>query len=59
MYIGHSAPADAHHIELPGGVSKEQLHIAHSVFAAFPTERSSVPCLQRPDWFPLLLPAER
>jgi len=58
MYVGHSAPADAQHLALPDGVSKAQLHIAHSVSAAFPTERPPVPSLQCPDWFPLLLSAE-
>lgn len=59
MYVGHSAPAGAQHLQLPDGVSKAQLHIAHSVSAAFPAERSPVPSLRCPDWFPLLLPAER
>lgn len=59
MYIGHSALADAQHLELPDGVSKARLHIARSVSAVFPTERSPVPSLQCPDWFPLLLPAKR
>lgn len=59
MYTGHSARADAQHLELPDGVSKAQLHTAHSVSAAFPTERPPVPCLSCPDWFLLLFPAER
>lgn len=59
MYIGHSAPADAKHLELPDGVSKVQLHIAHSASAVFPTERCPVPSLRCPDWFPLLSSAER
>lgn len=59
MYTGHSAHADAQHLELPDGVSKAQPHTAHSFCAAFPTERPPVPCLFCPDWFLFFLPAER
>lgn len=59
MYIGHSAAADAQHLELPDGVSKAQLHIDHSFSAVFPTGRYPVPYLLCPNWFPILLPAER